>query len=186
MALPPSAEAAPAQPVSDGSARLAAMFEQYLSFVWRSLRRLGVPDATVDDAAQEVFLVAARRMSSIDPAKEKSFLFGVAMRVAADARRSRTRRREEPLDAVPEAIDAALGVDEAVDQHRARALLDRLVSELAEDTRAVFLLHELEGLTMAEIAAFLDVPPGTVASRLRRGREEFTQRVAALQKRSPR
>ena len=185
LALPPTADApkASAQP-SQAEARLRAMFEQYWGFVWRSLRRLGVADAAADDAAQEVFIVATRRLASIEVGKEKSFLFGVAMRVAADARRSRTRRREEPLDSVPEAIDRAAAADQMVEQQQARALLDRLVGELAEDTRPVFILHELEGLTMAEIAVFLDLPPGTVASRLRRAREDFTQRVATLQKRS--
>lgn len=189
--LPLTAPADGAPPRSDRCAdersrRLAAMFERYLPFVWRSLRRLGVSDAGVDDAAQEVFMIAARRLDSIAADKEQSFLFGVALRIAADARRKHARRREAPLDSAPEPTAATAQADEALERHRARELLDRLVAELPDDTRPVFLLYELEGLTMAEIATFLDLAPGTVASRLRRGREDFTRRVAALGGKEPR
>src|SRR5262245_2857981 len=74
--------------------RLEAMVEMYFDAVWRSLRRLGVADGSLDDAAQQVFMIAARKLDIIDPAGEKSYLLGIAVRVASDARRTRTRRRE--------------------------------------------------------------------------------------------
>src|SRR2546423_11978941 len=89
--------AMPAAVMEDGD-RLASMFHAHFSFVWRSLRRLGVPPATIDDAAQEVFVVASRRLDAIETGKEKAFLFGTAVRVASDARRAQTRRRHADLD----------------------------------------------------------------------------------------
>lgn len=156
--------------------RLAEMFEHHYDFVWRSIRRLGVTDHAVDDAAQEVFVVASRRLDAIVPGKEKSFLFGTAMRVAADARRKLARRREDPTQHVP-VPDPGVAADEQLDQARARAVLDRIIDALPDDTRPVFVLYELEGMTMADIAAWLDLPPGTVASRLRRAREAFTNAI---------
>jgi RNA polymerase sigma-70 factor (ECF subfamily) len=161
--------------------RLAAMFSAHFDFVWRSVRRLGVPDDAVDDAAQEVFVVASRRLSSIEDGKEKAFLFGTAVRVASDARRARGRRREQADEAIEESTDEAEPADQLVDQKRARELLDDIVAGLPDDTRPVFVLFELEQMTMAEIAVCLDLKPGTVASRLRRAREAFEAAIVRAQ-----
>jgi RNA polymerase sigma-70 factor (ECF subfamily) len=161
--------------------RLTTLFQQHFDLVWRTVRRLGVPPEAIDDAAQEVFVVASRRLAAIEPGKERAFLYGTAVRVAADARRSSSRRRIAPHgDAPLDPTDPAPAPDELVEQKRARELLDELVARLPDDTRPVFVLYELEGLTMEEIASCLEVPPGTVASRLRRGREAFHAAVAKL------
>jgi RNA polymerase sigma-70 factor (ECF subfamily) len=165
--------------------RLSEMFHHHYDFVWRSVRRLGVTPDAVDDAAQEVFVVASRKLDSIEPGKEKAFLFGTAIRVASDTRRAVLRRRQAPSDEQAELVDATPALDELVDQKRAREILDDLVSQLPEDTRPIFVLFELEGMTMAKIASDLDLPPGTVASRLRRARELFAAYVARLEARSP-
>jgi RNA polymerase sigma-70 factor (ECF subfamily) len=164
--------------------RLSEMFHHHYDFVWRSVRRLGVTPDAVDDAAQEVFVVASRKLGSIEVGKEKAFLFGTAIRVASDTRRAVQRRRQAPSDDQPEPIDATPALDELVDQKRAREVLDDLVSQLPEDTRPIFVLFELEGMTMASIASTLDLPAGTVASRLRRARELFAAYVARLEARS--
>ena len=160
------------------------MFHHHYDFVWRSVRRLGVPPDAADDAAQEVFVVASRKLEAIEVGKEKAFLFGAAIRVAADARRAVQRRRQSPSSDEPELVDATPALDELVDQKRARELLDELIAQLPEDTRSIFVLFELEGMTMAKIASYLDLPAGTVASRLRRARELFSAFVARLEARS--
>jgi RNA polymerase sigma-70 factor (ECF subfamily) len=164
--------------------RLSEMFHAHYDFVWRSVRRLGVTPDAVDDAAQEVFVVASRKLDAIELGKEKSFLFGTAIRVASDTRRAVQRRRQAPAAEQPEPVDGAPALDELVDQKRAREVLDDLVAQLPEDTRPVFVLFELEGMTMASIASTLDLPAGTVASRLRRARELFAAQVARLEARS--
>jgi len=176
--------AAAAPPPAVASDRLAAMFHDHYDFVWRSVRRLGVATDAVDDATQEVFVVASRKLDAIDAGKEKAFLFGAAIRVAADSRRAIQRRRQSPCAGQPEPIDATPPPDDLIDQKRARQILDDIVAQLPDDARPVFVLFELEGMTMAEIASCLELPPGTVASRLRRARELFSAHVARLEARS--
>ena len=165
-------------------ARLRALFDRELDFVWRSLRRLGVPSLTIDDATQEVFLVASRRLADIEFGRERSFLFATALRVASDARRALARRGEHVEDALERVADDTPGPAELADRQRARAVLDGVLATMELDLRAVFVLYELEEMTMADIATTLDLPPGTVASRLRRAREAFQAEVARLHKRS--
>lgn len=176
---PPALARGASAPATSAADRLTALFQRHFDLVWRTVRRLGVPLEAVDDAAQEVFVIASRRLASIEEGKERAFLYGTAVRVAATARRTRSRRRAVPApDAPPDPTDPGPAADELVDRKRARALLDELVARLPDDTRPVFVLYELEGLTMDEIAACLEVPTGTVASRLRRAREVFQAAVA--------
>lgn len=169
-------------PLAIAGARLASLVEQHADFVWRSLRRMGVAPAHTDDATQEVFIVTSQKLERVEIGRERAFLYGVAMNVAAHARRSRARSREVPGD---EATLAALD-DKAPDPEmrladaQARALLDRVLDMLPEELRAVFVLFELEEMTMSDIARLLDVPAGTVASRLRRAREEFHDTAARV------
>ena len=180
----PALPALPARPVASAADRLSTMFHHHYDFVWRSVRRLGVSPDAVDDATQEVFVVASRKLDAIEVGKEKAFLFGAAIRVASDSRRARHRRRQSASEDQPEPRDATPAAGELVDQKRAREILDVMVGQLPEDTRPVFVLFELEGLTMAKIASYLDLPAGTVASRLRRARELFAAHVARLEARS--
>ena len=159
--------------------RLTSMFAAHADVIWRALRRLGVPPANIDDATQEVFVVAQRKLASIEDGKERAFLLGTAVRVAADARRALGRRRAHVTDdAMPELADPTPAADELIDRKRARALLDDIIAEMPDDGRAVFVLYELENLTMTEIATALALAPGTVASRLRRAREHFEAAIA--------
>jgi RNA polymerase sigma-70 factor (ECF subfamily) len=172
---------APARAASAPTDRLTALFQHHFDLVWRTVRRLGVAPEAVDDAAQEVFVIASRRLASIEPGKERAFLYGTAVRVASTARRTSHRRlAAQPPDEAGDPADTAPAPDELVDRKRARELLDEIVARLPDDTRPVFVLYELEGLTMDEIATCLELPPGTVASRLRRAREVFQAAVAKL------
>jgi RNA polymerase sigma-70 factor, ECF subfamily len=153
--------------------RLEALVADHHAFVWRSLRRLGVPDGDIDDSSQQVFLVAHRRLAEIAHECERAFLFQTALRVAADWRRAHRRRFEQPGIDVLEIPDTAANPEQQIDSRRARALLDRVLEVMPLDLRAVFVLFELEEMTMAEIAVVADIPPGTVASRLRRARQAF-------------
>ena len=159
------------------SARLRRVVADHLDFVWRCLRRFGVPAADADDAAQQVFLVATSKLPEVPDDKEKAFLYATAARVAANARRSMKRRQNayDNLSQVPD--DPSPGQDQLSDQLRARALLDQVMAELPEDLREVFVLFEIEELSIQEIAETLDIPNGTVGSRLRRARQSFSEVV---------
>jgi RNA polymerase sigma-70 factor, ECF subfamily len=159
---------------------LRAWFDAHYDLIWRGLLRLGVPESEVDDAAQQVFLVAAARASTIRPGSERNFLFGTAIRIASDFRRARARERiaDAGLDS---AEDPRPAPDDLTHDKHMRELLDRVLDELELETRAVFVLFELEGMKLTEIAETLGVPKGTVTSRLRRGREQFRAASAKLQ-----
>jgi RNA polymerase sigma-70 factor (ECF subfamily) len=163
--------------------RFREIVDTHYDFIWRSLRRLGVAPGDTDDAAQQVFVTAARKLARIRPGCERSFLFQTALRTAADHRRTHRRRREaaasEDLDGDQVADDAPTAED-VVDLRRARRTLDAILDDMPLELRTVFALFELEQVTMAEISVLLELPAGTVASRLRRARREFRDRVAGL------
>jgi len=162
----------------EGDPRVGILVREHYAFVWRVLRRFGLSPSDADDAAQQVFMVLSRRVAEVVPTKERAYLFRIATFVAAKAHRSRRRRPETPTDDCSDREDTAPSADELLDRRRARELLDRVLSEMPHDLKAVIVLFELEGLTMSEIADALEVPPGTVASRLRRARAELVARVA--------
>jgi RNA polymerase sigma-70 factor (ECF subfamily) len=170
---PPPGEARARTPAEE--TRLAAMVDQQFDFVWRSLRRCGLAADAADDAAQQVFIVASRRMGDIQIGAERSFLFQTALRIASDMRRARVRRREQlGTDAeIAEVRDSAPSPEEEVHRKRSLALLDEILGSLEEELRLPFVLFELEGIEVKDIANILGVPVGTAASRLRIAREEF-------------
>jgi RNA polymerase sigma-70 factor (ECF subfamily) len=170
----------PTKVVSEAE-RFRALVDEHFEFVWRSVRRLGVPVADADDAAQEVFVVTARKLGSIEVEREKAFLFGTAVRVASTRRRTRRRHPEDPaetLDARP--LDGDPSPEERVELGEARALLQGILDGMSDDQRAVFVLAELEETSVRDIAELLALPLGTVSSRLRAARESFATEVKRL------
>ena len=163
--------------------RLAGLVRAHYAFVWRLLRRLGLGEGDADDAAQQVFLAASGRLNAVEAEHERSFLYGVALNVGARARRSLGRRREEPLEAASERVAPEPNAEQQLERRQARALLDQLLDEMPEDLRVVFVLFELEELSTPQIAELCEIPVGTAASRLRRAREDFEERVARVEAR---
>jgi RNA polymerase sigma-70 factor (ECF subfamily) len=156
-----------------GSALLRKLVNEHLDFVWRSLRRFGVLDADVDDATQRVFMIANVKLSLIRAGSERAFLIGVAARVASHSRRSHQRREAAEQSFSSNPAPANPDPEELAQKLEARVLLDRVLDALSDDLRAVFVLFELEELSIDHIASLLTLPRGTVASRLRRAREVF-------------
>ena len=167
---------------ADVARRLA---EAYYREVYGVLRRLGVRREGLFDATQHVFLVAAEKARSIDVASERAFVISVAVRTAANLRRAYATQHQRHVDqdVVGVASPAPLA-DELLDQRRLRFLLDEALDALPPDLREAFVLFELENLTLTEISQSLDIPRGTVASRLRRAREIFQETARRLQARS--
>lgn len=156
--------------------RLRGLVRSHFAVAWKFLRRLGFKRDVVDDATQELFLVARRRLDEVTPGRERAFLFGAAIRIATHINRKRVR--EVPAGHLRAEIDDSEAVPEQrLDDEKARALLYRLLGELDEHHRVVFVMYELEQMTMSQIAEALGIPLGTVASRLRRGRADFHARL---------
>lgn len=158
---------------------LAELYERHFDFVWRLLRRFGVSAANLDDAAQEVFVVAHRRWDSfVQGTEERSWLAAIAQRVASAQRRASGRRSTDELSEalVDERPDPLVLTERSQQLKLVYALLD----ELGEEQREVFVLAEMERFTAPEIAAVLKLNVNTVYSRLRLARAAF---AAALERR---
>jgi len=160
--------------------RFRNILVSHLDFVWRCLRRLGVPSCDCDDATQQVFWVAANKLSAIEPGLERAFLFGTATRIAANVRRAVHRRDQAHCWLAHHKTHQPRSPEELTDQLQARAILDGILGEMPDELRAVLVLFEVEELSVLEVAEVLRVPMGTVGSRLRRAREFFQQRVRRL------
>ncbi|WP_437957711.1 sigma-70 family RNA polymerase sigma factor [Sorangium sp. So ce119] len=166
-----------------------AIYERYFDFVWRNVRRLGVPDCHADDAVQEVFLVVHRKLPAFEPRSTlRAWLSGIVARVAGEHRRAYARKSPlaralvPPLD--PDEVESgAAGCDEALEQAQATRLLHTLLEGLDDTKRAVFVLAELEQMTAPEIAEATGANVNTVYARLRAARKEFEQGAARLRAR---
>jgi RNA polymerase sigma-70 factor (ECF subfamily) len=176
LPLSEGAVAAPKQvnaPSTADRQRLAMALEAHFALVWRSLRRFGVPEGDVDDEAQHAFITLSARLSDVKPGCERAFLLGVCQRLAANQRK-KLRRRPEVTDEEPDRrVAPGPNPEEAMHAKQRRAKLDEALAELPLEQRTVFVLFELEGFSLREIAESLSIPLGTVTSRLRRARARF-------------
>ncbi len=155
------------------SSTFADIYEANFDFVWRSLRRLGVPDYAVDDATQEVFIVAQRRLCEFEGRGSiKTWLFSIALRMSKRVRRSSGSHPSTELDeAIPDS--SAMDPDDAASRIEEIQLVYRALDSLDDNRRAVFVLAELEQMPAPEISRALEVPLNTVYSRLRIARRQF-------------
>ena len=158
---------------------IEAVYEAHHDFVWRSIVRLGVPAAEVDDGVQEVFLAAARRLSEFEGrAAMSTWLFAIAMRVAQRLRRDafRHNRRVQAYER-----SAPTGKVDPYAHSEAAQLLHRLLDHLDDERRAVYILVELEGMTAPEVSEALGVKVPTVYTRLRAARRTMAEALAVEQ-----
>jgi RNA polymerase sigma-70 factor (ECF subfamily) len=155
-----------------------AIYEDYFAFVWRTARRLGVDEAAVDDAVQDVFLVVHRRLGDFEGRSSvKSWLFGITRRVAKDHRRRRDRKDRGKVEAKG-LVSKQISPREQAANAEARQVLHQFLNSLDEDKREVFVLAELEQLSAPEIAEATGANVNTVYSRLRVARARFEEAAA--------
>lgn len=162
--------------------KLREVFEAHGPFVCRSLRYLGVREADLDDLLQEVFLVVYQRLNDYEEkGRARAWLYSICTRVA-HAQRRRLGRRRETGAPLPAEESAAPTQHEQVEDREALVLGQRLLQQLPEQQRDVFLLYEVEDMSMAEIAQALDCPLQTAYSRLHKARARIlaeVERIAA-------
>lgn len=155
-----------------GAANLTAaeVFREHGAFVFRLLRRLGVPDADLDDATQDVFMIVHRSLGRYEERNQmRGWLYRICVREASRLRRSRPPPATVDLDVLT-APDAS-SPERAVQASEARADFDRLLSALDEARRTVFVLYEVEELPMEDVAKIVNCPVATAYSRLRSARK---------------
>jgi RNA polymerase sigma-70 factor, ECF subfamily len=170
-------------------ARFRSAIEPLVKVAFRVLQRLGVRDAEIDDALQTVLVTADRKFDEIpNRAELKAYICAVCVNVARDVGRRRARRTSQSatldeLEEEPSSPDA----DPAhlLERKQTLAMVQRVLETMLPERREVFVLYELEELTGREISEHLGVPPGTVASRLRKAREDFRQAIALVDSNEP-
>lgn len=164
---------------ADIDAELVALYRSHAGFVWRSVQRLGVPIDAADDAVQEVFLVARRRLGDYDPAiaSARGWLFGIARGIAANVRRTAARAVRKLL--VVEAPPGPETPEHSLERQRAAASVAEFLAALDPKQREVFELVDIEGLRGPEVAELLAIDLAAVYSRLRLARRKFVAFVDA-------
>lgn len=158
-----------------------AIYEKYFDFVWRTVRRLGVAEKSLDDATQDVFIVVHRKLSDFEGRSSlKSWIFGIARRVAHDHRRRVMRKERGKVPA--EGLVDTHASDPADCAARAQAMrvLYEFLDSLDDDKREAFVLAELEQMTVPEISEAVGANINTIYSRLRAARKAFDQAVSRL------
>ncbi len=162
----------------------AELYDSCFAFVWRTAKRLGTPEANLDDVVQEIFMIAHRRQDEFEGRSSvRTWLYGIVFNVVRAHRRQLRAKHPHTLDgegpADPDLLeDGADGPDERAAKHEAACFLDEFVSSLDDDRRDVFVLAELEQLKASEIATVLGAPVNTIYSRVRLARAQFSKAVA--------
>ncbi len=149
------------------------VYRDHFAFVWTNLRRFGVPPELLEDACHDVFVVVHRRASDFDPGRAslRTWVFGIVRRVASDHRRSRQRRERKLSRVRSQAAPPPSPSGQTVAE--ARTLAREYLGSIDEEHAAIFVLSQLYGVPLREIATSLDLNPNTVASRLRATRSRF-------------
>lgn len=154
------------------------IYREHFPFVWRSAKRLGVPHAALDDVVQEVFVIVHRRLADFEGRSSlRTWLFGIVLRVARDHRRS-VRRKDPGTPVDPDTVASRGGPADDAEKAEAVRLLHALLDQLDDDRREVFVMAELEQMTMPEIADTLGINVNTAYARLRLVRQAFEQALA--------
>lgn len=157
------------------SPRLERLLLENAGFVARFVRKLGVEAADLDDVTQRVFLVASRKLDQMPRDKERSYLCAIALREASHERRTYRRRREVPEWNCLPSLVTYVGPDELLQRRQAQERAQAVLARLADELRSVFVLFEHDGHTAREIGERLELPVGTVKTRLRRARSLVAQ-----------
>ncbi len=163
----------------------AAVYDAHFAFVWRSVRRLGVVDSAVDDVVQDVFLVVHRQLPRFrGDSSIRSWLFAIASRIVRDSRRSLRRKpgnlggRGRVADDVDLVADIAPSPHDTAANGEAVRTLHTVLDAMRKERREVFILAELEQMTVADIAAAVQANTNTVYSRLRAARADFERAIS--------
>lgn len=163
---------------------LRAIFEDHADHVGNSLRRLGVRDADVPDLVQEVFVVVHQILPDYDPDRPMwPWLFGICYRTAAAYRRRAFREVLDDGTLANDRADSSEDVVEAMSREEDRRLVLAAIQHVELHRRAVFIMADIDGVAVPEIAQALGIGLNTAYSRLRLARDDFRAAVMRLHKR---
>ena len=167
----------PAATAETGSAeRLGAMFDAHHQRLYRLARRLSHGPEDARDLVQETFLRAARAQQSIPAGKEEAWLVRVLVNIRRDEWRRDARKRR--IDPEGEHASRARSSDQEA-ALIAKTTVWGALEQLTPRRRAIIVMYELEGTSIAAIAKLLDVHAVTVRWHLSRGRKELAQWISS-------
>jgi RNA polymerase sigma-70 factor, ECF subfamily len=163
-------------------ANFVAVFHEYAPFVLRAMRHLGVSPGDINDQCQEVFVGVFQGLEGFGGRSSlKTWIYGICRHVASNYRRRAYVRRERPVSELPEQTSLPTQHEE-LERRQEWPELERLLEHLDDEKREVFVLYELEELSMKEVATVCDCPLQTAYSRLRAARkillDKYRQREA--------
>ncbi len=171
------------QPLARATPSFDDVYRSELAFVWRSARRLGVRESALDDVVQEIFVVVHRRLVTFEGRSSlRTWLFGITLRIVRDHLRS-TRRKATTDDDVDTLETRTPGPAELAERSEAVRLLHTILDGMDDDQREVFVMAELEQMTMPEIAEVVSVNLNTAYARLRLARQAFEASLARFRAR---
>jgi RNA polymerase sigma-70 factor (ECF subfamily) len=163
--------------VRDGTG-FEAIYSAHFAFVWRCLRGLGVPAASLDDAAQDVFVIVHRRLSEFrGDSTLRTWLYGIVRNVASNARRSQ-RRKGEVAELPSDALATTGDPHERAQDEQAARFVQGFLESVGDKKRELFVLAVLEQLSVPEVAEALGIPLNTAYTRLRAVRQDFQAALA--------
>jgi RNA polymerase sigma-70 factor (ECF subfamily) len=149
--------------------------------VYASVRRLGVPASRQEDVTHDVFIIVHRKLQDYDPTRPiRPWLLGITYRVVLDHKRKASTTREIPTEGAGELAEVPAPTHHS--PHEARDLVMRALDQVPLERRVVFILHKLDGCTVADIAREFALPLHTVYARLRKAGEEFTQAIREVKR----
>jgi RNA polymerase sigma-70 factor (ECF subfamily) len=156
------------------------LYEAELDYVWASLRRLGVPPASLEDICHDVFITAWKKLKDYDRSRPiRPWLFGIAYRVASD-HRSRASVQREVLDEDADVADPKQSPHELAEHSQARKLIAKALEVIPIERRGVFVMHDIDGVAIPEVAETFGIPLNTAYSRLRLARRDFEGAVQKM------
>ncbi len=141
----------------------AEVFREHAPKIGRTLRYLGVPERDLPDATQEVFVIVHRRLPTFTGGSARAWLRQICVFVASNHRRS-LRRRPDSASEPPE-CEAPRGHEGSPERIEARRTLRQLLDQLSEEERVVLVLHDIEAMTMPEVAQIIGCPVRAAYSR---------------------
>lgn len=159
---------------------LEGIYREHWRYVWRCLRRMGIPEPRLEDATQDVFIVAARNLASFEGRSSvRTWLYAIGFRVAQEHHRKHAREQRPD----PRVAAGTQTPEDQVQRREAAATLHALLGELDEDQRHIFVQIEIEGTAAADLAQALGLSVNTVYSRLRLARRRLERALARHQAR---
>ena len=172
---PVGPEAAPATVPS-----FQAVYARYFDFVWASARRLGVDSSAIDDVVQEILIAIHGNLHTLQrPEALKSWVYSVTRRTVSNHHRAVRARGGKTTTVVDDQLESHQPTPYEVTQKNSELLLlANLLAELDEPKRELFVLVEIEEMTVPEVADALDIPVNTAYSRLRAARLAFEAAIA--------